>query len=245
MAWRRPAHLLLLARVLGHGVVAFTWTAPFFAAEIWLKFRKMLQQWQNTATNVPVAPKQRTAPLGVSWSNCLKPSLVQGPPEKALRCEDQAWPVHATVACLLVHYCRVFNLRVNSGFCIDRNPTRRPEPTSEFLKDWVRHSRMASELCLAHARPQQAWIRRAVREAWWTGASFRLCPLAQAEWLQKTAEEIQKFGVDEALRDVSCLKLPVCVACRSVTGRKPYFRQFLKSLRLCTSNKWMVKMSWT
>ena len=95
---------------------AFTWTAPFFAAEIWLKFRRMLQQWQNTAANVPVAPKQRTAPLGVSWSNCLKPSLVQGPPEKALRCEDQAWPVHATVACLLVHCCRVFNLRVNSGF---------------------------------------------------------------------------------------------------------------------------------
>ena len=245
MAWRRPAHLLLLARVLGHGVVAFTWTAPFFAAEIWLKFRKMLQQWQNTATNVPVAPKQRTAPLGVSWSNCLKPSLVQGPPEKALRCEDQAWPVHATVACLLVHYCRVFNLRANSGFCIDRNPTRRPEPTSEFLKDWVRHSRMASELCLAPARPKQDWIRRAVREGSQTGASFGLCPLGQAEWLQKTAEEIKQFKADEALCDVSCLKLPVCVACRSVTGRKPYFRQFLKSLRLCTSNKWMVKMSWT
>ena len=200
----------------------------------------MLQQWQSTATNVPVAPKQRTAPLGVSWSNCLKPSLVQGPPEKALRCEDQAWPVHATVACLLVHYCRVFNLRANSGFCIDRNPTRRPEPTSEFLKDWVRHSRMASELCLAPARPKQDWIRRAVREGSQTGASF-----GQAEWLQKTAEEIKQFKADEALCDVSCLKLPVCVACRSVTGRKPYFRQFLKSLRLCTSNKWMVKMSWT
>ena len=54
-------------------------------------------------------------------------------------------------------------------------------------------------------RPKQASIRRAVRAASRTGASFRLCPLAQAEWLQKTAEEIKKFGVDEALRDVSCL----------------------------------------
>ena len=36
------------------------------------------------------------------------------------------------------------------------------------------------------------------------------CPLAQAEWLQKTAEEIKQFGVDEALCDVSCLKLRVC-----------------------------------
>ena len=44
------------------------------------------------------------------------------------------------------------------------------------------------------------------------------CPLAQAEWLQKTAEEIRQFGVDEALCDVSCLKPRVCVACRSVTG---------------------------
>eukprot|EP00439_Symbiodinium_sp_Y106_P002815 s11246_g1.t1 len=26
---------------------------------------------------------------------------------------------------------------------------------------------------------------------------FRLCPLAQADWLQKTAEEIRQFGVDE------------------------------------------------
>ena len=28
--------------------------------------------------------------------------------------------------------------------------------------------------------------------------SFRLCPLAQAEWLQKTAAEIKQFGVDES-----------------------------------------------
>ena len=34
--------------------------------------------------------------------------------------------------------------------------------------------------------------------------------MAQADWLQKTAEEIRQFGVDEALRDVSCLKLRVC-----------------------------------
>ena len=52
-------------------------------------------------------------------------------------------------------------------------------------------------------RPRQAWIRRAVREGSQTGASFRLCPLAQAEWLQKTPAEIQKFGVAEALCDVS------------------------------------------
>ena len=104
--------------------------------------------------------------------------------------------MHATVACLLVHYCRVFNLRANSGFCIDRNPTRRPEPTSEFLKDWVRHSRMASELCLAPARPKQDWIRRAVREGSQTGASFGLCPLGQAEWLEQTADQIKDFTAD-------------------------------------------------
>ena len=34
--------------------------------------------------------------------------------------------------------------------------------------------------------------------------------MAQAEWLQKTAAEIKQFGVDEALCDVSCLKLRVC-----------------------------------
>ena len=102
------AFLLLLARVLGHGLVAFTSTAPFFAAEVWFKFRKVLQKWQKKARNVPLAPKQRTAPLSVSWSNCLKPSLVQGtpqPPQKVLRREDQAWPVRARVACLRVH-CR-------------------------------------------------------------------------------------------------------------------------------------------
>ena len=34
--------------------------------------------------------------------------------------------------------------------------------------------------------------------------------MAQAEWLQKTAEEIKQFTADEALCDVSCLKLRVC-----------------------------------
>ena len=57
---------------------------------------------------------------------------------------------------------------------------------------------------------RQAWIRRAVREGSQTGALFRLCPLAQAAWLRKTAQEIKRFKADEALCDVSCLKLRVC-----------------------------------
>ena len=56
----------------------------------------------------------------------------------------------------------------------------------------------------------------AVREASRTGASFRLCPVVQAKWLQKTAEEIRQLEVDEALCDASCLKLRVCVACLQV-----------------------------
>ena len=38
----------------------------------------------------------------------------------------------------------------------------------------------------------------------------RLPLLGSPEWLQQTAEEIRQFGVDEALCDVSCLKLRVC-----------------------------------
>ena len=34
--------------------------------------------------------------------------------------------------------------------------------------------------------------------------------MAQAKWLQKTAEEVKHFEADEALCDVSCLKLRVC-----------------------------------
>ena len=41
--------------------------------------------------------------------------------------------------------------------------------------------------------------------------------MAQAKWLQKTAEEIRQFGVDEALCDVSCLKLRVCEHGRQVS----------------------------
>ena len=94
------AFLLLLARVLG----PFTSTVPFFAAEVWFKFRKVLRKWKKKARNVPLAPKRRTAPLSVSWSNCLKPSLAQDPPQKNPRREEQAWPVRAR-ACLRVH-CR-------------------------------------------------------------------------------------------------------------------------------------------
>ena len=94
MAWRRPAHLLWLARVLGHGLVAFPSTAPFFAAEVWFKFREVIQKWQHKGRNVPLA-KQRTAPFSVSWSSCLKPSLVQEPERQKPRREDQAWPVRA------------------------------------------------------------------------------------------------------------------------------------------------------
>lgn len=98
MAWRRPAHLLWLARVLGHGLVAFPSTAPFFAAEVWFKFREVIQKWQHKGRNVPLA-KQRTAPLSVSWSSCLKPSLVQeGLARQKARREDQAWSVRASLA---------------------------------------------------------------------------------------------------------------------------------------------------
>ena len=98
MAWRRPAHLLWLARVLGHGLVAFPSTAPFFAAEVWFKFREVIQKWQHKERNVPLA-KQRTAPLSVSWSSCLKPSLVQeGLARQKARREDQAWSVRASLA---------------------------------------------------------------------------------------------------------------------------------------------------
>ena len=114
---RRPAHLLLFARVLGHGLVAFTWTAPFFAAEIWLKCRKVLQQWQRKARNVPVAPKQRTAPLSVSWSSCLKPALVQEPETKKVR-RPEAWPVQGLRVYGFAAGASVLNLRVNSCFCI-------------------------------------------------------------------------------------------------------------------------------
>ena len=98
MAWRRPAHLLWLARVLGHGLVAFPSTAPFFAAEVWFKLREVIQKWQHKERNVPLA-KQRTAPLSVSWSSCLKPSLVQeGLARQKARREDQAWSVRASLA---------------------------------------------------------------------------------------------------------------------------------------------------
>ena len=40
--------------------------------------------------------------------------------------------------------------------------------------------------------------------------------MAQAKWLQKTAEEIRQLGVDEALCDASCLKLRVCEHGRQV-----------------------------
>ena len=40
--------------------------------------------------------------------------------------------------------------------------------------------------------------------------NLRANSCVQAEWLQQTAEEIRQFGVDEALCDVSCLKLRVC-----------------------------------
>ena len=49
------AFLLLLARVLG----PFTSTVPFFAAEVWFKFRKVLRKWKKKARNVPLAPKRR------------------------------------------------------------------------------------------------------------------------------------------------------------------------------------------
>ena len=49
------------------------------------------------------------------------------------------------------------------------------------------------------------WVRRAVCEGSRTGAFSRLCPLLQAEWLQKTAGEIKEFEVEQALCDVSCL----------------------------------------
>ena len=35
--------------------------------------------------------------------------------------------------------------------------------------------------------------------------NLRVNSCVQAEWLQQTAEEIRKFGVPEALCDVSCL----------------------------------------
>ena len=71
-------------------------------------------------------------------------------------------------------------------------------------------------------RPRQAWIRRAVRQGSQTGALFTLCPWAQ-DWLQKTAEEIQEFGVDEALCDVSYLSFGSAIMDgRSVLGsRRP------------------------
>ena len=74
------AFLLLLARVL-----AFTSTAPVFAAEVWFKFRKVLQKWQKAARNVALAPKQRTVPLSVSWSNCLNLPLCRTRLSRRLR----------------------------------------------------------------------------------------------------------------------------------------------------------------
>ena len=55
MAWRRPAHLLLLARVLGHGhrgLVAFTSTAPFFCC-------RGLVQIQESVTEMAEDGKKR------------------------------------------------------------------------------------------------------------------------------------------------------------------------------------------
>ena len=70
-------------------------------------------------------------------------------------------------------------------------------------------------------------LDQAVREASRTGASFRLCTLAQVEWLQKTAEEIRQFGVDEALCDVSCLSFgSASMDGRSVLGSgRPWKRR--------------------
>ena len=62
----------------------------------------------------------------------------------------------------------------------------------------------------------------------WTGALFTLCPLAQ-DWLQKTAEEIQEFGVDEALCQCLLLELLVCVASLQV---RDWVKAVLKAKRL-------------
>ena len=84
--WRGGGLRIVVARTC-----TWTWTswtgcvyfdcAVFFAAEVWFKFRKVLQKWQKTARNVPVAPKQRTAPLSVLGRTAWNLPLCRRGPE--------------------------------------------------------------------------------------------------------------------------------------------------------------------
>ena len=65
------------------------------------------------------------------------------------------------------------------------------------------------------------------------GALSRLRPLPQAEWLQKTVDQIREFAQKEALCDVFCLSFePAIVAGRSAVGSgRPWKRTVTAKMR--------------